>query len=429
MAHPPVSASPLVIGVTGNIAAGKSTVTRRLAELGATVIDADAVYHALTSVPGSDLARQIAREFGDHVLNPDGSLDRKALGGMVFADPARFAALDRLTHPVIDTEIRRLTAAATTAVVVVEAVKLVEAGYDADCDEVWLVEAAPTQQVERLMARNGLTRPEAERRVAAQPVLELKRKRATRIIDNSGDVAATIAQVDAAWSQATERTLRRKARPASEGEPTGMPDPSVCEIFFDFSCPYVYRAGMWVDEIERQGGSGYVFRWRALPLEQINADKGPDWKLWEQPDDFRSRGLLAFRAAEAAKRQGDAAWSRFRTALLRARHEAERDISKRDAVLAVAAEADLDLDRFAADLADRSLLSAVGDDFEAGRETHGAFGTPTFVFPNGAAAYVKLSQVPSPENALPMWQEFVRTVVDRPEFQEIKRPQKPTPSP
>ena len=415
--------------MTGNIASGKSTVARRLADLGATVIDADAVYHALTSAPGSGLARQIANEFGDHVLHADGSLDRKALGSVVFADPSRFTALDHVTHPVIDAEIRRMIAAAPTPVVVVEAVKLIEAGYDADCDEVWLVEAAPTQQVERLMARNGLTRPDAERRVAAQPPLEPKRRRATLVIDNSGDIAATLAQVDAAWRRATERALRDQERTAREGEPRGMPEAQVCEIFFDFSCPYVYRAARWVDELERQGGAGYAFRWRAFPLEQVNADKGTDWKLCEQPDDFRSRGLPAFRAAEAAKRQGDEAWSRFRTALLRARHEAERDVSKRDVLLAVAADAELDLDRFAADLADRSLLTAVGDDYEAGRGTHGAFGTPTFVFPDGSAAYVKLSRVPDPENALPMWQEFVRTVVERPEFQEIKRPQKPTPSP
>ena len=413
--------------MTGNIASGKSTVSRRLADLGATVIDADAVYHALTSTPGSVLARQIANEFGDRVLNADGSLDRKALGSVVFADPSRFTALDRVTHPAIDTEIRRLTAAAATPVVVVDAVKLVEAGYDADCDEVWLVEAAPTQQVERLMARNGLTRPEAERRVAAQPPLDLKRRRANRVIDNSGDIAATLTQVDSAWQFATERDVRE--RPVHEGEPPRMPEANTCEVFYDFSCPYVYRAAMWVDELERQGGTGYAFRWRAFPLEQVNADKGPDWKLWEQPDDFRSRGLPAFRAAEAAQRQGDAAWSRFRTALLRARHEAERDISKRDVLLAVAADANLDLDRFAADLADRSLLATVGADYEAGRGTHGAFGTPTFVFPDGSAAYVKLSRVPGPENALPMWREFVHTVVERPEFQEIKRPQKPAPAP
>lgn len=204
-----------------------------------------------------------------------------------------------------------------------------------------------------------------------------------------------------------------------------MPEQNVCDIFFDFSCPFVYRAGMWVDELERQGGTDYVFRWRALPLEQINSDKGDDWLLWEQPDDFRSRGLLAFRGAQAAMRQGDAAWSRFRTALLRARHEDEHDISKRAVVLSAASAAGLDLDQFAADLDDRSLMPAIGEDYASGRDSHGAFGTPTFVFPDGSSAYVKLTRVPDADQAMPMWREFVQTVVGRPEFQEIKRPQKP----
>src|SRR5581483_2467034 len=105
-------APPYVIGVTGNIAAGKSSVMARLAERGVSVIDADAVYHALIA-PGMPLNRAVRQRFGDAVARPDGTIDRRALGRIVFADPAALAALDALTHPAIEAELRRRIAATT----------------------------------------------------------------------------------------------------------------------------------------------------------------------------------------------------------------------------------------------------------------------------------------------------------------------------
>jgi predicted DsbA family dithiol-disulfide isomerase len=161
-------------------------------------------------------------------------------------------------------------------------------------------------------------------------------------------------------------------------------------------------------------------------LEQVNSAEGPDWKLWEQPDTHRSRGRPAFQAAIAARNQGDAAFERFHLALLRAKHEEGRDHGRRETLLAVAAESGLDLERFERDLTDRSLLVRIGEDYSEAHDVHGVFGTPTFVFPNGAAAYLKMLPAPPPEEALTVFHELVRTVRDRSYITEIKRPKQPT---
>lgn len=188
-----------MLGVTGNIASGKSTVTAELARLGAAVFDADTIYHELIA-PGQPLLGRIRDRFGDEVINPDGSLNRRALGGIVFADPAALAALDRLTHPAVMAETDRRVAAATTPVAVIDAVKLIESGHAGGCDQVWLVTARPDQQVTRLRERNKLSKDEAERRVAAQPPLAAKGRRADVVIENSGSIAETQAQVRVHWA-------------------------------------------------------------------------------------------------------------------------------------------------------------------------------------------------------------------------------------
>ncbi|MDQ4100349.1 MAG: dephospho-CoA kinase [Chloroflexota bacterium] len=187
-----------VLGVTGNIAVGKSTVVKMLAVRGATVIDADRVYHELIA-PGQPLLEKIRERFGDGVIREDGSLDRPALGAIVFNDDGALADLDRITHPAVIAEIDRRVASAS-GVVVIDAVKLVESGHADTCDAVWLVVAETGQQVARLIECRGLTRADAERRVTAQPPLRHKLERADVIIDNSGTIAATEAQVAEAWS-------------------------------------------------------------------------------------------------------------------------------------------------------------------------------------------------------------------------------------
>lgn len=188
----------IVLGVTGNIASGKSTVVAMLKELGATHIDADLVYRDLVQ-PGEPLLQRLAAHFGDEIVAPDGSLDRAALGRIVFSDPAALAELDRITHPTIIAEIDRRAGAIASGVVVIDAVKLVESGHADHCDIIWVVTVDPEAQVTRLMKRNKLDGLEARRRVAAQPPMGPKLARADRTIDNSGTLEETRRQVLAAW--------------------------------------------------------------------------------------------------------------------------------------------------------------------------------------------------------------------------------------
>ncbi|MGB3307522.1 MAG: dephospho-CoA kinase [Thermomicrobiales bacterium] len=189
----------LVLGVTGSIASGKSTVVSMLKELGATHIDADLVYRELVQ-PGKPLLGELVASFGEGIIAEDGSLDRSALGRIVFSDPEALAQLDRITHPAIIAEIDRRVDAIPSGVVVIDAVKLVESGHADHCDVVWVVTIDPEIQVTRLTNRNRLEVVEARQRVAAQPPLAAKLARADRVIDNSGTLDETRAQVLAAWN-------------------------------------------------------------------------------------------------------------------------------------------------------------------------------------------------------------------------------------
>jgi dephospho-CoA kinase len=203
---------PYLIGVTGNIACGKSAVMQGLRDLGATVIDGDLVYRDLTG-PGSELVQKLADVFGDEIVNRDGSLNRPELGKIVFSDPVQLAALDRLTHPAILDEIVRRIIAAPTPVVATDGIKLIESGLGDRCDEIWVVTCPPVLQRARLMARNGLTREEADRRIAAQPPDSEKIARADLVIANDGTLDELRERVRAAWmrsgaSAAVGRYLR-----------------------------------------------------------------------------------------------------------------------------------------------------------------------------------------------------------------------------
>ncbi|MCM8747839.1 dephospho-CoA kinase [Thermomicrobiaceae bacterium CFH 74404] len=189
---------PYVIGLTGNIACGKSLVLRALAELGAETIDADQVAREVMS-RGSPVLEDVVLAFGPEVMNPDGSLDRRALARIVFSDPEQLARLESIVHPPVVELIRRRVAESRSPVVVIDAIKLFEAGLAGDCDEVWVVTCKPEQQLARLMARDRIGEDEALLRIRAQPPQEEKVRRADRVIDNSGAIEETIAQVRAAW--------------------------------------------------------------------------------------------------------------------------------------------------------------------------------------------------------------------------------------
>jgi len=198
-----------IIGLTGNIATGKSQVLDILAELGAYVVDADARVHRLFR-PGTAVYRQVVAAFGPEALDATGEIDRRRLGERVFADPQELQRLERIVHPAVieavQEELKRVAEAGQHQVAVVEAIKLIESGMaDGLCDELWVVHATPEQQVDRLVRARGMAPEEARQRVAAQPPQAAKEARADWIIDNSGSLEETRRQLEAAW----ERLLAR----------------------------------------------------------------------------------------------------------------------------------------------------------------------------------------------------------------------------
>jgi len=185
------------IGLTGNIACGKSTVGRLLVERGAEYVDADRLVHALME-PGRPEHARIVERFGPSVQLADGRIDRPRLGGIVFADPVALRDLEAILHPGVRAEIRRRLAETTAPIVVVDAIKLLESGIAAELDAVWVVTCPRAEQIRRLTAERGLTVEQAETRIDAQSSQEEKVRQATVVIDNSGTREATERQVDAA---------------------------------------------------------------------------------------------------------------------------------------------------------------------------------------------------------------------------------------
>ena len=190
----------IIIGVTGPIAAGKSTVDRMLRELGANpVIDADLVVHELYR-DSCELRERLVTLFGPSIVGPDGVIDRRALGARVFGDAAALRRLEEIVHPVVRTEVRlRLDEAPPDAVAVVDAVKLLQGDMAHLCTARWWVAASRDEQLRRLAELRHFSLEEAERRLAAQPRLEDWRDQVDLVIDNSGALDDTRWQVEAAW--------------------------------------------------------------------------------------------------------------------------------------------------------------------------------------------------------------------------------------
>jgi dephospho-CoA kinase len=187
-----------LIGLTGNIATGKSTVATMLRDLGATVIDADVLTHDLQR-KGTPTYAAIVAAFGSTILSAAGEIDRRALGSIVFAEPEKLKQLEAIMHPAVAIESQRRIVEARTPIVVYEAIKLIEAGRASMCDAIWVVTAKVEVQLERLMHDRKMGEAEARTRIEAQPPQSEKLKWATVVIDNSGSIETTRQQVVAAF--------------------------------------------------------------------------------------------------------------------------------------------------------------------------------------------------------------------------------------
>jgi len=194
------------------------------------------------------------------------------------------------------------------------------------------------------------------------------------------------------------------------------------EVYYDYHCPFVYRASILLARVHDTGKRSVVVRWRYFSLTQVNSrDHG--WTVWEAPESERVRGRLAFKAAEAARRQSR--FEVFHPALLNALHQDRLDIDDMAVVEQVAVDSGLDLESFRRDIASSSIIDALASDHEHAVATHGVFGTPTFVFPNGSIAYVRLSEAPTGADALHVFDTLLAVAADEPRILEIKRPAKP----
>jgi dephospho-CoA kinase len=198
----------IVIGVTGGIGSGKSTVAGMLAELGAHVIDADRLGHEVYR-PGTPGWERVVAAFGHEVVAADGTIDRGQLGARVFADRAALERLNRIVHPLIHDEIRKRVAAArnagTARAIVVEAALLVEAGWRSLVDVLWVVIAPRAAVVERVRQQRGLAPAETEARIAAQVDNDARRRAADLVIENAASVEELRATVCAAWAWLGQR--------------------------------------------------------------------------------------------------------------------------------------------------------------------------------------------------------------------------------
>jgi dephospho-CoA kinase len=225
---------PYVIGLTGNIATGKSVVAGMLEQLGARVIDADDVAHEVIEV-GTPAWQRVVDLCGEDILRADGEIDRAQLGARVFADPEKLRRLEEIVHPGVIAECQLLLeqppdetgkGAADPnkpSVAVLEAIKLIEAGMASQCDEIWVVTSPREVQVQRLTERRGMSVEQAELRIDAQPPQADKVAVADVVIDNSGTLEQTRAQVEREWQRIVQSLVKESTGVPESAEGAPMP--------------------------------------------------------------------------------------------------------------------------------------------------------------------------------------------------------------
>ena len=196
-----------VVGLTGGIGCGKSEAAKYLRSLGAKHIDADAISRSLTAEGGSALP-ELRRIFGDEIFNGDGSLNRRALGELVFHDVASKRALEGVIHPLVQRQAMDEIAAASAAgipVTVLDVPLLFETGMDVLCDETWTMSVPPEVQLERVCARDGLSVEQAQARIASQLPMAERNARANRVISSDRIVEKTQAELNQLYTQLVRR--------------------------------------------------------------------------------------------------------------------------------------------------------------------------------------------------------------------------------
>jgi dephospho-CoA kinase len=198
----------LTIGLTGGIGSGKSTVAHMLTELGAPSLDADKVGHSIYA-PGGPAYADVVAAFGDGILAPDTSVDRKKLGPIVFGDPAKLKLLNSIVHPKMLAEMRRIIAEMRSRgeklPIVVEAAVLIEAGWQPMCDEIWLVRASKEKVIERVARDRAMSPEQTEARIRAQLSDDERKRHASLVIENDGSLEDLGAAVNRAWQGALAR--------------------------------------------------------------------------------------------------------------------------------------------------------------------------------------------------------------------------------
>jgi len=195
----------LVIGLTGNIATGKSTILKYLAEKGAAIIDADKLAHRVME-PGGAAYEAVVRSFGREILHEDGTINRKKLGEIVFSDTSALGRLEKLVHPKVFELGNQEIEEAKSSLVILEAIKLLEAGLMVTlCDEVWVVIANFASQLRRLMENRGMDETKAQRIISIQPPQAAKVNQADRVIENNGALDELYAQLDIIWADLCQR--------------------------------------------------------------------------------------------------------------------------------------------------------------------------------------------------------------------------------
>ena len=199
------SCKKFIIALTGGIATGKSLAARHLEKLGAFVVDTDIIARQVVK-PGTPALKEIRNQWGDDVINPDGTLNRQALGKIIFASDQAREKLNLITHPPIRREMKRQVSSAQSPVVVLVIPLLFETGKKAtEYDEAWLVYCPERLQLERLMKRDGIDEETARRKVGSQIPIELKKEWCPVVIDNSKSQEQTLQQVEDEWKKLLAR--------------------------------------------------------------------------------------------------------------------------------------------------------------------------------------------------------------------------------